>query len=34
MPEPTDQPAEQGRSLAGFYIALGVVAALVGLGEP
>jgi hypothetical protein len=32
MPEPTDQPAEHGRSLAGFYITLGVVAALVGLG--
>ena len=32
MPEPTDQPARHGRSLAGFYVALGAVAALVGLG--
>jgi len=32
MPEPTDQPAKQGRSLVGFYVALGVVAALVGVG--
>jgi hypothetical protein len=32
MPEPADQPTEQGRSLAGFYIALGVVAGLVLLG--
>jgi len=32
MPEPADQPAKHGRSLVGFYIALGVVAVLVGLG--
>jgi len=31
-PRPADQPANRGRSLVGFYIALGVVAALVGLG--
>jgi len=30
--EPADQPAKQGRSLTGFYIALGVAAVLVGLG--
>jgi hypothetical protein len=28
MPEPADQPARPGRSLVGFYIAVGVVAAL------
>jgi hypothetical protein len=32
MTEPADQPAKHGRSLTGFYVALGVVAALVGLG--
>jgi len=34
MPEAGDQPApsQQGRSLTGFYVAVGVVAALVGLG--
>jgi hypothetical protein len=32
MPESADQPAKHGRSLIGFYIALGVVATLVGLG--
>jgi hypothetical protein len=32
VPVPGDQPAKHGRSLTGFYIALGVVAVLVGLG--
>jgi hypothetical protein len=34
MPESTEPPVpdQRGRSLTGFYIALGVVAALVGLG--
>ena len=32
MPQATDQPATHGRSLTGFYIGVGVVAALVGLG--
>jgi hypothetical protein len=32
MPEPADQPAKHGRSLKGFYITLGVIAALVSLG--
>ena len=32
MTEPAFQPAKHGRSLVGFYIALGVVAVLVGLG--
>ena len=32
MPESADQPAKHGRSLAGFYIAIGLVAAVVGLG--
>jgi hypothetical protein len=32
MPEPADQPARHTRSLTGFYIMLGVVAALVGAG--
>ena len=32
MPDAGDQPAQPGRSLVGFYIALGVVAVLVGLG--
>jgi len=29
--EPVSQPAKHGRSLVGFYIALGVVAAMIGL---
>ena len=32
MPEPAEQSATHGRSLTGFYIGLGVVAVLVGLG--
>jgi hypothetical protein len=32
MPELADQPPKRERSLLGFYIAVGVVAALVGLG--
>ena len=32
MTDPADQPARHGRSLVGFYVALGVVAVLVGLG--
>ena len=32
MTWPAEQPAKHGRSLTGFYIAMSVVAALVGLG--
>jgi hypothetical protein len=32
MPQAADGPAKHGRSLVGFYVALGAVAAVVGLG--
>lgn len=32
MTEPADQPAKRARSLTGFYVVLGIAAALAGLG--